>query len=59
MIEHPCVTIENGRVILRVDYDNLQQMRASMISMIDRFEFVRADADNLKLWIVIGEQNND
>lgn len=49
------VTVENGKVIAELTFDSIEQMRSVMISLADRFEFVRVDVDQLKLWMSVGD----
>lgn len=50
------VTVENGKVIAELTFDSYQQMRSVMISIADRFEFIRMDLDEIKLWISLGDE---
>lgn len=49
------VTVEDGKVIMEMTFDSIEQMRSVMISLADRFEFVRVDVDQLKLWMSAGD----
>lgn len=49
------VTVEDGKVIMEMTFDSIEQMRSVMISIADRFEFVRVDVDQLKLWMSAGD----
>jgi hypothetical protein len=50
------VTVENVKVIAELTFDSIQQMRSVIISIADRFEFIRMDLDEIKLWISLGDQ---
>lgn len=49
------IKIESGKIIAEMTFDSIEQMKSVMISLADRFEFVRVDVDQLKLWISVGD----